>query len=123
MTHLIESAIGWFSLHQQNPTSHRIMVSPKMKRERKEERKEGKLSENLLTTHQGQYLSYPLEVNLEIRLIRKLNRWDLRNSDLYSCASVFDVTLLAVPQIAQQVQFHLRDGFQGIIYTFCPTLL
>ena len=52
-------------------------------------------------------------MNLEIRLIRKLNRWDLRNPDLYSCASVFDVTLLAVPQITQQVQFHLRDGFQG----------
>ena len=91
------------------------MVSPKMKRERKEERekKEGRSLEILLKIHHSQYLINLLGMNLEIRLIRKLNRWDLRNPDLYSCASVFDVTLLAVPQITQQVQFHLRDGFQG----------
>ena len=51
--------------------------------------------------------------NLELRLIRKINRWDLRNPDIYSCATVFDVTMLAKPSIAQNVQFQLKSEFQG----------
>ena len=43
-----------------------------------------------------------------------MNRWDLRNPEVYSCASVFDVTMLAKPSVAQNVQFQLRDEFQGM---------
>lgn len=54
--------------------------------------------------------------NLEIRLIRKMNRWDLRNPEVYSCASVFDITMLAKPFVAQNVQFQLRNEFQGMVF-------
>lgn len=51
--------------------------------------------------------------NLELRLIRKMNRWDLRNPEVYSCATVYDVTLFTKSSIAQNVHFQLRDEFQG----------
>ena len=59
-----------------------------------------------------------LEENLEIRLIRKLGRWDLRSNYLYSVASAFDVTYLAKGNIYEHAFFRLKTEFQGESLSF-----
>ena len=54
-----------------------------------------------------------LEENLEVRLVRKLGRWDLRSHGLYSTASAFDVTYLAKGNIYEHAFFKLKRELQG----------
>ena len=54
-----------------------------------------------------------LERNLEIRLIRKLTRWDLRTINLYSSATVFDTTFIARGNVYQSASLYLIDEFKG----------
>ena len=62
----------------------------------------------------GLFLGPPhLEQNLEIRLIRKLMRWDLRVTTLYSSACVYDVTFIARGNIYQSASFFLIAEFKG----------
>ena len=51
--------------------------------------------------------------NLEIRLVRRLLRWDLRERTVYSGAIVYDCTYVAKGQIYQNAAFMLREEFQG----------
>ena len=60
-----------------------------------------------------QYRDLVLGQNLEIRLVRRLLRWDLRERSIYSGAVVYDCTYLAKGQIYQTAAFMLREEFQG----------
>ena len=54
-----------------------------------------------------------LAQNLEMRLIRRLIRWDLREKSIYSGAVVFDCTFIARGHIYQNAAFMIREEFQG----------
>ena len=56
--------------------------------------------------------------NLEMRLVRRLMRWDLRERSIYSGAVVFDCTFISRGHIYQNAAFMLREEFQGKIYPF-----
>ena len=59
-----------------------------------------------------------LAQNLEMRLIRRLIRWDLRENSIYSGAVVYDCTFIARGHIYQNAAFMIREEFQGRIYAF-----
>lgn len=56
-----------------------------------------------------------LAQNLEMRLIRRLIRWDLRETSIYSGAVVYDCTFIARGHIYQNAAFMIREEFQGTI--------
>ena len=51
--------------------------------------------------------------NLDLRLIRRLVRWDLRDPRCYSNAVVYDVTFLARGNLFQNVHFSLQDELKS----------
>ena len=61
-------------------------------------------------------------VNVELKLIRKIPRWDLRNPSIYSNAVVYDCTARARGNLYQILHFHLRNEFQSR-FLFIPNYL
>lgn len=51
--------------------------------------------------------------NLDLKLLRRLTRWDLHDPRLFSSAAVYDVTFCARGSLFQTVQFKLREELQG----------
>ena len=57
---------------------------------------------------------YFLGRNLDLKLIRRLCRWDLRVPTCYSNAAVYDITYRARGQVYQNVQFSLQSELKGL---------
>ena len=53
---------------------------------------------------------------LDIRLLRRLCRWELRNKSLYSCAVVYDCTMISDGNAYQTTYLRLQDEFKGMDY-------
>ena len=51
--------------------------------------------------------------NLDLRLIRRICRWDLRDPHCYSNAVVYDVTYFAKGNLFQNVHFSLQDDLKS----------
>ena len=51
--------------------------------------------------------------NLDLRLIRRLVRWDLRDPRCYSNSVVYDITFLARGNLFQNVHFSLQDELKS----------
>lgn len=51
--------------------------------------------------------------NLEMRLVRRLLRWDLRERTIHSGSVVYDCTFISHGHIYQNAAFMLREEFQG----------
>ena len=49
----------------------------------------------------------------EVRLVRRLPRWDLRSQTLYSTASVYDITALARDNRHQLLYFKMSDELRS----------
>ena len=61
------------------------------------------------------YVKNVLVKRLDLRLLRRILRWDLKESSLFSCATTYDITMLSTPQNYQQVMFGLKNDLEGTL--------
>ena len=64
-------------------------------------------------SHLFNKLSYLIGKNLDLRLIRRICRWDLRDPHCYSNAVVYDITFYARGNLFQNVHFSLQDELKS----------
>ena len=51
---------------------------------------------------------------MEVRLLRRLLRWELKEPGLFSSAAAYDCTMITQSNIHQNVAFFFKDEFEGI---------
>ena len=54
-----------------------------------------------------------LATNLDIHLIRRISRWELRNPSIHSCAAVYDCTMISSGTSYQTTYLRLQEEFRG----------
>ena len=84
-------------------------IKEKGKREEALESLEGKISNYILIFYRIKFLGKVTEV----RLVRRLPRWDLRSQTLYSTASVYDITALTRDNRHQLLYFKMSDELRS----------